>query len=241
MTRALIGPKAWSASAVSRFIACPRAFAFQYVEKAPRLDEMPLHVRAGTVGHAGLEAAYRERVSARSHGPMIEHWDAAKAAIATAWDDEKMPEPHLSEGQWDRVHKAVADTLEDQTQSWEHVAGVEEKFYLRGDGAAVIGFVDLLLRPEEDLAVIRDWKFRSSLPRPEDLALDPQLCLYGEMVRRRHPWAKRVRAEHYMPPIAERIEDTADWPCRNSSTYIVIWPSVICPRTALTATHAYAA
>ena len=41
-----------------------------------------------------------------------------------------------------------------------------------------------------------------------------------------------------MPPIAERIADTADWPCRNSSTYIVIWPSVMWPRTALTAIHA---
>ena len=41
-----------------------------------------------------------------------------------------------------------------------------------------------------------------------------------------------------MPPIADRIAETADWPWRNSITYIVIWPSVICPRTALTATQA---
>ena len=30
-----------------------------------------------------------------------------------------------------------------------------------------------------------------------------------------------------MPPIAARLADTADWPWRNSSRYIVIWPSVM--------------
>ena len=30
-----------------------------------------------------------------------------------------------------------------------------------------------------------------------------------------------------MPPIADRIADTADWPWRNSIRYIVISPSVM--------------
>jgi hypothetical protein len=41
-----------------------------------------------------------------------------------------------------------------------------------------------------------------------------------------------------MPPIAARLADTAACPCRNSSTYMVISPSVIAPRTALTAIQA---
>ena len=44
-----------------------------------------------------------------------------------------------------------------------------------------------------------------------------------------------------MPPIAGRLADTADWPWLNSSRYIVICPSEIAPRTALTAIQAYAA
>jgi len=41
-----------------------------------------------------------------------------------------------------------------------------------------------------------------------------------------------------MPPIAERPDDTAAWPCRNKAKYIVIWPSVIRPPTVLTAIQA---
>ena len=41
-----------------------------------------------------------------------------------------------------------------------------------------------------------------------------------------------------MPLIADRLADTAAWPWRNSATYIVIWPSVMAPLTALSAIHA---
>ena len=40
-----------------------------------------------------------------------------------------------------------------------------------------------------------------------------------------------------MPPIAESIADTADWPWRNSIKYIVIWPSVMRAITVLMAIH----
>jgi hypothetical protein len=49
---------------------------------------------------------------------------------------------------------------------------------------------------------------------------------------------ERYRLSSYMPLIAERIAETAACPWRKSSTYMVIWPSVICPCTALIATHA---
>ena len=41
-----------------------------------------------------------------------------------------------------------------------------------------------------------------------------------------------------MPPIAERLADTAAWPWRNSSRYMVMPPSVIAPFTADQAIHA---
>ena len=43
-----------------------------------------------------------------------------------------------------------------------------------------------------------------------------------------------------MPPTAASIADTADCPWRKSATYMVIWPSVMRRRTAVTAIHAYA-
>ena len=43
-----------------------------------------------------------------------------------------------------------------------------------------------------------------------------------------------------MPPIADNIAETADWPWRNSIRYMVIWPSVMRATTVLAAIHAYA-
>src|SRR3546814_15998051 len=39
----------------------------------------------------------------------------------------------------------------------------------------------------------------------------------------------RYRLSSYMPPIADRLADTAAWPWRNSIRYIVIWPRVMRP------------
>jgi hypothetical protein len=41
-----------------------------------------------------------------------------------------------------------------------------------------------------------------------------------------------------MPPMEDRIADTAAWPCRNSIRYIVICPSEIRVPMAATAIHA---
>ena len=43
-----------------------------------------------------------------------------------------------------------------------------------------------------------------------------------------------------MPPIAESIAATDDWPCLNSNRYIVISPSEIVCATVSNAIHAYA-
>lgn len=208
MTTPLIGPRAWSASAVSRYLSCPQAFKYQYVDKIPRdTEEMPLHVRAGTVGHAGLEAAFKHRKATRGHGPMDddETWAAAKKGILASWIAEKMPDPPNDDGQLNRVVGAVGATLESLTVPHDHIVGVEQKIYLTGDGAAVIGFIDLLLRPEPGVVVIRDWKFRSRLPDPHFLAKDVQGALYAAMVRRKYPWARTVFFEHYLPPITDSV------------------------------------
>ena len=43
-----------------------------------------------------------------------------------------------------------------------------------------------------------------------------------------------------MPPIALSIAATADWPCRNSSKYIVMSPSEIVPSIVASAIQTYA-
>lgn len=208
MTAALVGPRAWSASAVNRYLSCPLSFRFQYIDKVPRdEEEMPLHVRSGTVGHAGLEAAFKHRKATRGHGPMDDDdtWKAAKQGILRSWVEEKMPDPPNDDGQLNRVLKSVGDTLECLTTPHDHVLGIEQKFFLQGDGASIIGYVDLLLKPEPGVVVVRDWKFRSKKPDPYFLSKDVQGGLYAAMVRRKYPWARTVFFEHYMPPIQDAV------------------------------------
>src|SRR3546814_955370 len=49
-------------------------------------------------------------------------------------------------------------------------------------------------------------------------------CAAGTGVSRYSYSVDRYRLSSYMPPIADRLADTAAWPWRNSIRYMVIWP-----------------
>lgn len=193
-------------SATQSYLTCPQRFAFQYIQRVPRtVADVPIHWRIGTVGHAALEAVYKERRKDKGHGSMWnEHyWELAKQALAQAWTAENMPDPNDSMGQWDRVHEAVERTMRAEVESWEHIVGVEYKLFVR-EGVNLIGYADLLRRVDSATIEIRDYKFRSTKTPPDDLARDLQMAFYGALVRRKLPWVRRVRVAHYNPPIADQ-------------------------------------
>lgn len=211
MTKAKVGPTLWSVSAVNLFYSCPLAFKYRYIDKVPK-GVMPLHVRAGTVAHAGLEAAFEHRRKTRGTGSMgdEETWGVAKAAIAAEWATEKMPDPPDDEGQWDRIHEMVGNTLDAHTTPWEHIVAAEQKIIVTGDGTRLLAYIDLLLQPERGVAVIRDWKTRSTAATEADLANDRQLRFYAALVRRYFDWVEVTMAEHYYPPITKATTVTID-------------------------------
>lgn len=201
------GPNQWSVSAGRLYESCPQAFYLKYVKNVrPPKTEIPLHWRLGTVCHAGLEAAYKLRKATKGFGPMFtdDIWEAAKAGIQISWLEEQMPEPELSDGMWDRVHAMVEKTLRDQSESWEDIADVEKKLFIRC-GMNVIGFADLLLNRMPGLYRVRDWKSRSTKTHPFVLSKDFQGRLYAGMVYRLFPDADEVEFSHYYPPIAEEV------------------------------------
>lgn len=206
MTRPLKGPKNWSISAVQLYEQCPAAFKRRHINHEYETGLMPTFVRRGTVGHAGLEAAWRRRLETRGHGPMWteENWEAAKAAIEAEWRRQEMPPPEASNGDWDYVHAAVETTLRAESEAWEHIAGVEHQFFLRC-GMNLKGFADLIRRPEPTVVHIRDWKFRKSPTSPEALQNDLQGQTYGEMAFRTLPDVEVVRFSHYNPPIGSEV------------------------------------
>src|SRR3546814_4919234 len=66
-------------------------------------------------------------------------------------------------------------------------------------------------------------------------------CAAGTGVSRYSYSVDRYRLSSYMPPIADRLADTAAWPWRNSIRYMVIWPRVMRPTIVVMAIQPYAA
>lgn len=201
------GPRVWSVSAALSFEECRARFKRQYVDREPRpATEIPLHWRRGTVVHAALEAAWKHRLATRGHGPMWtdENWAVAKEALAESWAKEEMPAPAASDGIWDQVHLDVETTLKAQSTAWEDIVGVEHKFFVRA-GMNIIGFADLLLKPEESTLLIRDWKVRKAASDPADLRRNFQLLLYGAMAKRTMAWVRHVQASHFNPPTGVEV------------------------------------
>lgn len=201
------GPRNWSVSAVRLLESCPQAFKFRHIDQIyPPRGDSPLHWRAGSVIHGGLEAAYKHRRRTHGHGPMMtdDVWAAAKEGIKEAWAEEEMPRPEESDGQWDRCHELVENVLVDQSQSWEDIVGVEEELFIR-PGMNIKGSVDLLLLVEPGVYRARDWKSRKKKSTREELAVDLQGCLYGGMIWRKYPDATAVQFSHYYPPLSEEV------------------------------------
>ena len=198
------GPKNWSVSAGRLWEKCPRAFKLKYVDKV-YMDrgETPVYWRLGTVAHAALEAAYKQRKRERGIGPMMTDstWTAAKQAIIVHWAKEKMPAVGNDDGLWDRVHAMVSGTLEAEECDWETIYDVERKLFIQC-GMNVIGYADIILEHEPGTLLIRDWKTDSRPRDPEVLRRDRQLGLYTGMLYRMVPDVERVLVSHYQPPIA---------------------------------------
>lgn len=201
------GPRNWSVSAARLYLNCPMAFKMKYIDKVkvPH-TERPDHWKLGTVCHAGLEAAYKQRKKERAVGPMMTDstWEAAKAAIASEWESEGLPPHEQSDGMWDRVHLMVQKTLEDQEEAWEDIYAVERKLFVQA-GMNIIGFADLMLQRLPGVVRIRDWKSRSKLPTTDELKKDFQGRLYAGMVYRLDPEVDEIEFSHYMPPVAEEV------------------------------------
>lgn len=191
-----------SVSSCGKYLECPKAFDFAYLQKLPPDKPVPEHWRYGTVAHKGLEVAVLDHIERKGTGSLADTVPAAVAAVEAEFAKLDLDQP----GELDRLIESVTESLHGLDFDASNVLGVEQKFLgTTPDGARFVGFADLVLRLGPTSLEVRDYKNRSKAASPEQLAVDFQLNLYGHFARQEWPWAKVVYASHFYPPTQKLV------------------------------------
>lgn len=221
----------WSPSRVLSYRSCPRQEFLRYRRgpQAPVAPELPVSAAVdepqgvnklvlGTVGHAGLEAAYRTAAEMPEHYPgsrMSIFAEVAMDAINAAWDRLRLPTVGVEGFElMSAVEAEVFDVLARlPVPPPANIVGIEHELLVpTPSGRMERGTLDLALRTGPASLHIRDWKRRrlSALPKSTELARHDALGFYAFAARRYWPWARRVTVGLYS--ILDNREVSTDCP-----------------------------
>ena len=194
----------YSHSRLSTFEKCPLQYRYRYLEKIKR-DTQSIEAFLGNRVHETLERLYRELLASRT--PSL---DELLAHYHKNWKENfsgKITIVKTKLGQ-DHYRDIGAECLTKFYRS-EHpfddgtTVGLEEQVTLALDDQGryqLRGYIDRLVRREQDVFEIHDYKTSSGwLPRESDLRKDRQLTVYRMAVAKRFPEAREIRLVwHYL-------------------------------------------
>jgi CRISPR/Cas system-associated exonuclease Cas4 (RecB family) len=198
-----------SVSSTHEYETCPRRYRFAYVDHTPADRGLaPEAWRFGTVVHRGLEAGYRWHQEHGDSADMTRAIPVALEAVRVAWMTERMPEDPAERLRADQVvHRSLATTRLDPAE----ILGIEIFLHAETpEGFQVTGALDLVLHTGPERLEIRDHKVTRALLRPEELAGDFQLNVYGWLARATWPWAEHVTIAHHYPLGGEIVRAELD-------------------------------
>lgn len=187
-----------SVSSTREYEGCPRRYRFGYIDRRPKDRPAPVSWRFGSAVHAGLEAAYRQRLD-DADGGIVEQLRAARDAVDRCWRELGLDADADDEGRA-RAAWLVGRAVTRDVLAIERILDVEAP--LRDticEAERIIGFADLVLAREGGVVEIVDHKVTRDRTDPERLRGDIQLNLYGQLARLRWPWARQVRVTHHYP------------------------------------------
>lgn len=198
----------YSVSSVQMYLACPRQFYLAYVKRIKREErDVPIPWRLGTAVHGALETAFSCRAEdVQPVESMTKYEKQALERLEEEWVKLSLPRTH---GTHDWGIDVVQKTLEHVhvPEKRTDVLGTEYKILgSTDDGNNFVGYADLVLRTGGDTLKIRDWKVTSNASTMESLVDDFQLNSYAWFLQREFPWAKRVVASHYYPPLTREVQ-----------------------------------
>ncbi len=183
-------PSPYSYSSLTKFEACPQAYAHRYVWKTKVPEEevvVDLSMACGSIVHSILEHAHRTILDSLPSptlddlkNKLPELWKAALAESPIPISEEELApfllrsaeniswyfDTHLlhEKGATIAVEKKLMYPLNPAHKQW------------------LLGFVDRISQPEDDKLIVHDYKTGSSKMGEKALSTDFQATLYGAMV-----------------------------------------------------------
>jgi putative RecB family exonuclease len=203
-------PRWLSVSSTREYERCPRRYRYAYVDRLPQDRHVPPGWRIGTAVHAALEAAYRHRME-HADAPTMAGLPAALVALRRSWDELELSH---DDDRYPRAGRQVARTLAVDVLGRRPVLGVEMPLRDESDAdRRIVGMVDLALRLGPTTVQIVDHKVTAWRARPQTLAADLQLNLYGTLAKAVWPETTTVIATHHYPTgpeaVSVRLSDDA--------------------------------
>jgi putative RecB family exonuclease len=176
-----------SVSRLRLFEQCELAFFYHYVAK---IDGERPRVQAadfGKVLHSALEDVYRWIIENEYVGTFP--IDRLVAAYRQAWV--------LSNLSGVALYQEGLGLLRIYAKNNNHVdhmkiLAVEEEFNVEFEGFLFNGLMDRVEKTADDAVEVIDYKSNRLIYTQSELATDLQMSLYGYVVRKLYPWAKRV-------------------------------------------------
>jgi putative RecB family exonuclease len=192
----------YSYSKLNTYCTCPLQYRFRYIDKL-RVEVAPsVEAFMGSRVHDALERLYRQV----GHG-RVPTLDDVVAAYNERWDAERPGDLRIVDEDLDEAAYRDAGRRCLELYCRRHapfdegiVLGLEEGFQISLENGIVLnGFIDRLMKTEDGVYEVHDYKTSQRLPTPEKARADEQGGWYALAVRRRFPHVRAVRLVwHYL-------------------------------------------
>ena len=151
-------PETLTPSKISRFVSCPLAFRYSYIERLP--EPSTIHQVRGTLVHRALQLLYS------GHTPDERDLDTAGTALETAWSEivtsDEFASVGLSEDASATLRREASQLMERyfaiENPSSVHPVGLEIDLRATVDGVELRGIIDRLDHLDGDGFAIVDYK-----------------------------------------------------------------------------------
>jgi RecB family exonuclease len=181
----------WSFSRLSRFESCRLAYKLHYVDKLASEPGEPLQF--GKAVHAALERLYVEHMLDERNGAL----DVRRAVelFQSEWSAAALVGPALFRDGVEMIERYCRGQGVVDARS---VLAVEKEFRLPIGSGEVLGYIDRIVRIDDETIEVVDYKTNRQLFAREEVDESLQLGLYELAVRRLYPWVKHVRLSYVM-------------------------------------------
>lgn len=193
------GRRMLSPTQIASFLACPRKWYYQYVEKLPIPEKFPL-VR-GQVVHSVCEDFFGwrpdpswdydtllEQMRAFAHSLLKEKW--AEAQVTEKFGDDRWEETVGMIDRFLQLHQWKMDPIYqrygDPSKAWYFTRPKFRELHVVDEDLAVRGYIDAVIKRSEDEVILVDYKTSSMYRHSVSEEHQQQLYIYALLYERLH-------------------------------------------------------